>query len=153
VRDCGAVLDNLKQYESSLAGVLSVTRMKTAPEAALMRSIASQLSRSLERSRGEESPLPHGLQDHNPGTRGFSRGSQEHRDPAPAFQQVFRTIPALRGVWNGATGVAREESEAVQNFLRGIWRMNRGKNPHAPSATGTLQHIQASDALHQSAQV
>jgi hypothetical protein len=32
-----------------------------------------------------------------------------------------------RGVWNGATGVAREESEAVQNFLRGIW-MNRGND-------------------------
>ena len=79
-----------------------------------MRSIASQLFRSLERNRGEESPLPHGLQDHNPGTLGFSRGSQEHRDPAPAFQQVFRTIPALRGVWNGATGVAREESDAIR---------------------------------------
>jgi hypothetical protein len=27
---------------------------------------------------------------------------------------VFRTIPSLRGVWNGATGVAREESDAIR---------------------------------------
>jgi hypothetical protein len=96
-----------------------------------MRSIASQLSRSLERNRGEESPLPHGLQDHNPGTRGFPADRRSTGIRHRCLSAVFRTIPVLPGVWNGATGVAREESEAVQNFLRGIWRMNRGKNPRA----------------------
>ena len=44
---------------------------------------------------------------------------------------------------------AGRQTEPVQNLSCGIGRMNGGENPEPTMASGTFQHIDVEDALHQ----